>query len=147
MVASTRRHDATPDRFLISAQIGMGKSPPTFPAGEKFVLRVTLTAVKANTTTSLLGSELQPLKQSSVNPRGKRPGTHRIWGWEDLKVGLDSVEKRKFFTLLRLELRPLVRPPRSQSLYRLRYPGSEVDLLLTNFPGRNETNHEKPHAD
>jgi hypothetical protein len=40
-----------------------------------------------------------------------------------LRAGLDDVEKRKFLTLPGLELRPLVRPARSQSLYRLRYPG------------------------
>jgi hypothetical protein len=38
--------------------------------------------------------------------------------------GLDAVEKRKFLTLPGLELRPLDRPARSQSLYRLRCPGS-----------------------
>jgi hypothetical protein len=35
-------------------------------------------------------------------------------------AGLDDVEKRKLLTLLELELRPLGRPARSQSLYRLR---------------------------
>jgi hypothetical protein len=35
---------------------------------------------------------------------------------------LDDVEKRKFFTLPGLKLRPLGRPARSQSLYRIRYP-------------------------
>jgi hypothetical protein len=40
------------------------------------------------------------------------------------RAGLDDVEKRKFLTLPGLELRPLRRPARSQSLYRLRYPGS-----------------------
>jgi hypothetical protein len=40
------------------------------------------------------------------------------------RAGLDDVEKRKFLTLPVLELRPLGRPARSQSLYRLRYPGS-----------------------
>jgi hypothetical protein len=33
------------------------------------------------------------------------------------------VEKRNFLPLPELELRPLGRPARSQSLYRLRYPG------------------------
>jgi hypothetical protein len=33
------------------------------------------------------------------------------------------VEKRKFLNLPVLEFRPLGRPPHSQSLYRLRYPG------------------------
>jgi hypothetical protein len=40
------------------------------------------------------------------------------------RAGLDDLEKRKFLTLLGLELRPLSRPARSQSLYRLSYPGS-----------------------
>jgi hypothetical protein len=41
----------------------------------------------------------------------------------DPRAGLDDVEKRKFLTLPALELRPLGRPARSQSLhiYRLRY--------------------------
>jgi hypothetical protein len=42
------------------------------------------------------------------------------------RAGLDKVEKRKFLTILGLELRLLGRPARSQSLYRLRYPGSLI---------------------
>jgi hypothetical protein len=38
------------------------------------------------------------------------------------RAGPDDVEKRKFLTMPGLELRPLGRPARSQSLYRLRYP-------------------------
>jgi hypothetical protein len=41
----------------------------------------------------------------------------------DPRAGLDDVEKRKFLILLGLELRPLGSPARSQSLYRLHYPG------------------------
>jgi hypothetical protein len=41
------------------------------------------------------------------------------------RAGLDDVEKKKFLTLTGLELRPLGRPARSQSLYRLRYPSSD----------------------
>jgi hypothetical protein len=40
------------------------------------------------------------------------------------RAGLEDVEKRIFLTLPRIELRPLGRPARSQSLYLLRYPGS-----------------------
>jgi hypothetical protein len=40
------------------------------------------------------------------------------------RTGLDDVEKRKFLPLPGLELGRLGRPARSQSLYRLRYPGS-----------------------
>jgi hypothetical protein len=39
-------------------------------------------------------------------------------------TGMDDVEKRKILLLPGLELRPLRRSARSQSLYRLRYPGS-----------------------
>jgi hypothetical protein len=56
---------------------------------------------------------------------GKRtPATHWIGGWVDPRAGLDDVEKRKFLTLPGLEHRPLGRPARSQSLYRLCCPGS-----------------------
>jgi hypothetical protein len=41
------------------------------------------------------------------------------------------VEKRKFLTLPGLELRPLGRPTRSQSLHRLLQPGSHTTLPLT----------------
>jgi hypothetical protein len=44
------------------------------------------------------------------------------------RTGLDDVEKRKFFMLPGLEFRPLARPARSQSLYRLSYPGSLIEL-------------------
>jgi hypothetical protein len=42
----------------------------------------------------------------------------------DPTAGVD-VEKRKFLILLGLELRPLGRPARRRSLYRLSYPGSQ----------------------
>jgi hypothetical protein len=48
----------------------------------------------------------------------------------DPTEGLDDVEKRKFLTLPGLELRPLGRPARSQSLYRLSYPGSNNKRTL-----------------
>jgi hypothetical protein len=46
-------------------------------------------------------------------------------------AGLDDVEKRKFI-IPGLELLPLGRPVRSQSLYRLRYPGSPHVEAYTN---------------
>jgi hypothetical protein len=55
---------------------------------------------------------------------GKRaPGTHWIGGWVGHRAGLDDVQKGRCLTLPGLELRPLIRPARSQSLYQLRYPG------------------------
>jgi hypothetical protein len=47
-----------------------------------------------------------------------------IGGWVDPRAGLDDVKKKKFLTLRELELQSLGRPARSQSLYRLCYPGS-----------------------
>jgi hypothetical protein len=52
------------------------------------------------------------------------PVTLWIGGLVGLRTGTDDVEKRKFLILPGLELRPLGRPSRRQSLYRLRYPGS-----------------------
>jgi hypothetical protein len=48
----------------------------------------------------------------------------------DPRAGLEDVEKRKFLIIPGLELRPLGLPARSQSLYRLRYPGSLLDDLV-----------------
>jgi hypothetical protein len=54
------------------------------------------------------------------------------------KAGLNDLEKRKFLTLPGLELRPLGRPARSQSLYRLRCDELNICLIsallnLTSF--------------
>jgi hypothetical protein len=48
------------------------------------------------------------------------------------RAGLDVLEKRKFVTLLGLELRPIGRPARSQALYRQRYPGSSIPIITFN---------------
>jgi hypothetical protein len=45
-------------------------------------------------------------------------------------LGMDYSVKRKFLTLPGLELQSLCRPARSQSLYRLRYPGSYNEVLI-----------------
>jgi hypothetical protein len=55
------------------------------------------------------------------------------------RTGLDHIENRKFFPLPGLELRSLNRPARSQSLYRLRCPGSPLmkhNRLKLNSPVR-----------
>jgi hypothetical protein len=44
---------------------------------------------------------------------------------------MDDVEKIRLLTLPELELRPLGRPARSQSLYRLSYPGSSLSGLVS----------------
>jgi hypothetical protein len=75
-------------------------------------------------TSALVGGEWSASRLSRFTPRKRAPGTNWIGVWVDPRAGLDGVEKRKFFTLPGLELRTLGRPSRSQSLYRLCYPGS-----------------------
>jgi hypothetical protein len=72
---------------------------------------------------ALVGGEWSASLPSRFTPRGRAPGTHCIGGWLGPRAGLDDVEKRKFLTLPGHELRPLGRPARRQSLYRLRYLG------------------------
>jgi hypothetical protein len=64
--------------------------------------------------------------------RERGPGTRWLGGWMDPRTGLDDIEKRKFFTLPELELWPLCRPARRQSLYRLRYRDS-LDVIYCNL--------------
>jgi hypothetical protein len=75
-------------------------------------------------TSALVGGEWSASRPGRFTPGEKAPGTHWIGRWVGLRAGLDYMEKRKFLTLPGLEIRPLGRPARSQSLYRLRYPGS-----------------------
>jgi hypothetical protein len=61
---------------------------------------------------------------AAFTPVERAPCIHWIGGWVDPRAGLDDVEKKKFLTLPGLQLtRPLGRPGRSQSLYRLCYSG------------------------
>jgi hypothetical protein len=75
----------------------------------------------------------------SVTPRPlypleRAPGTHWMGSWIYPRAGLDNVEKRQFLTLSGLELRPLGRPARSQSLYRLRYSGCTLVESVSYVP-------------
>jgi hypothetical protein len=54
---------------------------------------------------------------AALPPGERAPGAHWTGGGLDSRAGLDDVEKRKFLILPGLELRPLGRPARSQSLY------------------------------
>jgi hypothetical protein len=74
-------------------------------------------------TSTPAGDEWLASRPGPFIPGERVPGTHWIGGWVDPSTGLYDVEKRKL-TLPGPELRPLGRPARSQSLYRLRYPGS-----------------------
>jgi hypothetical protein len=54
-----------------------------------------------------------------VSPGKEPPRIHWIGGWVGPRADLDCVEKRIFWNLPGLELRPLRHSARSQSLYRL----------------------------
>jgi hypothetical protein len=75
-------------------------------------------------TAALAGGKWSASRPCRFTPRERAPGTQWIRDWVDPRAGVDDVEKEKFLTLLGLELWPLGRPSRSQSLYWLRYPGS-----------------------
>jgi hypothetical protein len=65
-------------------------------------------------------------------PPGERsPSTHWMGGWVDLRDDLDDLETRKFLAIPGLELQPLGHPARSQSLYRLCYPGCDLRHLIS----------------
>jgi hypothetical protein len=76
-------------------------------------------------TSALVGSEWSGSRPGRFIPGERAPDSRWRGGWVDSRAGLDDLEKRKFLTLPGLELRTLGRLARSQSLYRLRYPGSE----------------------
>jgi hypothetical protein len=77
-------------------------------------------------TSALVGDERSASHPCHFTPGERVPGTHWIGGWVGPRASLDDVEKRKFLTLPGLELLTVSHPDRSQSLYRLCYPGSQV---------------------
>jgi hypothetical protein len=83
-------------------------------------------------TSALAGSEWL-----ASRPGRFTPGTHWIGGWVGPRAGLDYMEKWKFLTLPGLELQPLGRPARSQSLHRLCY---QSDVLPRHLPRTAEEN-------
>jgi hypothetical protein len=66
---------------------------------------------------ALVGGELSVSRPCRFNSGERASGTHFI-GWMDPKTGLNDIGN---LTLSGLEIRPLGRPARSQSLYRMRY--------------------------
>jgi hypothetical protein len=77
-------------------------------------------------TSALVGGKWSASRPGCFTPAERAPGTHWLGGWVDPRAGQDDVEKRIFLILPGLESRPLGRPVRSQSLYRLSYPGSQL---------------------
>jgi hypothetical protein len=91
-------------------------------------------------TSALVGGEWSASRPCRFTPGERAPGIHSTGGWVGPRAGLDEMEKWKFLTLPGLELRPLGRPARNQSLYRLRYPGSSrparsQSLYWLRYPG------------
>jgi hypothetical protein len=80
-------------------------------------------------TSALVGGEWSASRPGRFTYRERAPGTHWIRGWVAPRGSLDEMEKGKFLTPPTLELRPLGRPARSQSLYRVSYRGSLVVLV------------------
>jgi hypothetical protein len=87
--------------------------------GSGFIDHIFLTSAPA-------GGKWSASRPCRFTPRKGAPGTHSVGGWVDPRVGLIDVEERKFLTLPELELRSLGRAARSQSLYRLHFPGSST---------------------
>jgi hypothetical protein len=84
-------------------------------------------------TSALVEDEWSASRPDRFAPEERAPGTHWIGGWVGPRAGLNDVGKRKFLTLPGLELWPLCRPARSQSLYRLRDPGQSDSKFCRGF--------------
>jgi hypothetical protein len=69
--------------------------------------------------------------------RGERAHVaHWIGGWVGLRTSQDDMEKKKLLDPTGTRTPTLSRPARSQSLYRLRYPGSiryQIEVINTLF--------------
>jgi hypothetical protein len=81
-------------------------------------------------TSALAGDEMSASRSGRFISGERAPCNHFIGGWVGPRAGLYDMEKKKFLPLPRLELRPLGHPASSQSLYRLRYPGSHSPVRL-----------------
>jgi hypothetical protein len=75
-------------------------------------------------TSALVGGECSASRPGRFNPVKRTPVSHWLGSWVGPRTSLNDVDKRKFLILSGLDLRPLGRPVRSQSLYRLSYRGS-----------------------
>jgi hypothetical protein len=85
-------------------------------------------------TSALAGGEWSASRPCRFTPGERSPGSHWLGCWVNPRTGLDGVEGRIFLTLPGLELQPLGRLARRQSLYRLSHPGSPfIDMLYYQY--------------
>jgi hypothetical protein len=89
-------------------------------------------SIHVSLISTLVGGEWSALRPCRSTSGEEAPGTNGIGGWVGPRAGVDDMEKRKFLILPGLELRSLGRRARSQSLYRMSYPGSSVKLAYGN---------------
>jgi hypothetical protein len=61
-------------------------------------------------TSALAGGEWSGSRPGRFALGKEPPGTHYLEGWVDPRAGLDDMEKRKFLTSLRFQLRKLGDP-------------------------------------
>jgi hypothetical protein len=79
-------------------------------------------------TSALAGGGWSAPRPGRFTLEEKTLDTRWIGGWVGPRAGMDDGEKRKFLPPLGIELRPLDCSARSQSIYRLRYPGSNIKV-------------------
>jgi hypothetical protein len=94
-------------------------------------------------TSALVGGEWSASRPRHFISRERAPGTRWIGGWVGSRTSLEDMEKLKFLPSSGLVLQPSGRASRSQSLYRLRYPGSSLNMsffFVNNFPLKSEDN-------
>jgi hypothetical protein len=87
-------------------------------------------------TSALVGVEWSASRPCRFTPGKEPPDTHSIRGSVGPRAGLHNLEKTKFLTLPGLKLRPLSRPARSQSLYRLHSPGLGRNIIFRQYTAR-----------
>jgi hypothetical protein len=87
-------------------------------------------------TSALVEGEWSVSLPGRFTPGERAPDTHRTGSWEGPRAGLDGMEKWKFLTLPGFEPLPHGRAAQCQSLYCLRYPGSNYNIQnLISFMG------------
>jgi hypothetical protein len=84
-------------------------------------------------TSALVGGEWSASRPGCSTSGERAPGTLWIGGWVDPRASLDDMKKRKFLTLLGLELRPLGRPASGYTDYAIPAPYQKLYSWELNF--------------